>query len=201
MIRRAAPVVVHLFVALFFIAACGSDRRSVAREAIEQLAEVVERDFVYPEIGRQYAAELRGKLASGAYSNLNSEAEVAAAVTEHLQRVHREGHLKLMPPAAAQESQSVRSDTVNGVGKTGWLAPGLAYIRLHGFTGSGNELDRLREVLDAFSNATTLIIDARQYLGGGPIEGDVMFSHFFESQRRCCGWIRVAMSRTAAAIR
>jgi hypothetical protein len=179
--RTAAPVIAHLFLALFFIVACGSDRRTVARNAIEELADVLERDFVYAEIGKQYAAELRGKLASGAYSNLKTDAEVAAAVTEDLQRVHREGHLNLMPPTAAQESPSTQTGTQNGVGKTEWLAPGIAYMRLHGFTGSATELDRLHRALDGFSNATTLIIDARQYLGGGPIEGDVMFSRFFET--------------------
>jgi hypothetical protein len=176
--RRCAVVLL----ALWFVTACAGDRRTAA---IQQLADLIESDFVYPEIGKRYATELRRKLAANAYADLSTEAEVAAAVTADLQRVHREGHLKLMAPDAAQESTSpAHRDQAHGVSKSEWLAPGVAYMRLHGFTGNEKERDRLREVLDSFSNAATLIIDARQYHGGTPMEGDVMFSYFFEQPAR-----------------
>jgi C-terminal processing protease CtpA/Prc len=54
----------------------------------------------------------------------------------------------------------------------------------HGFSGNREDynkvLDRLRAVLDQFSTAKTLIIDARSHPGGGLDDMDVMFSYFFD---------------------
>lgn len=163
-----------LLLASFILAACMSDRRDAA---IEELARLIESDFVYPKTGKQYASELRRKLAAGSYAHLQSGADVAAAVTADLQRVQPEGHMKLMveqPPVVTDRAERT------GVGESRWIAPGLAYVQLHGFTGSENELAKLREVMDSFSNANTLIIDAREYRGGTPMEGDVIFSYLFE---------------------
>src|SRR5687768_3333692 len=158
-----SAVAVPVLLAALFVTGCSGERRNAA---IEQLAELVESDFVYPDIGKQYAAELRRKLAAGAYSNLSTDADVAAAVNADLQRIHREGHLRLLAPNSSPGSPSeTNHTTVYGVGKSEWLIPGVAYMRLHGFTGS-EQFNRLREVLVAFSNAKTLIIDARQYVGG-----------------------------------
>lgn len=165
--------------ALCITVACGGDRRE---EAIRALADVIERDFVYPDVGRTYASELRRRLDEGAYSDLGTEAEVAAAVTADLQRVHREGHLRLLAPDTAPgEAADPRRGKTSGVGRAEWLAPGVAYVALHGFTGDGRELERVREVFDAYSSASTLIIDARDYQGGTPMEGDVMFSRIFDT--------------------
>ena len=176
MTRRSAVAFILLF-ALFFVTACDGDRRT---EAIRELARLIESDFVYPDIGRKYASELRRRLAAGAYSDLRSGEEVAAVVTADLQRVHREGHLRFMAPAKESGAPSGPNGAMEtGLGKAEWVAPGVAYMQLHGFTGSEAELNRLKEVLDTFSNATTLILDARRYLGGGPREGDVMFSRLY----------------------
>jgi C-terminal processing protease CtpA/Prc len=57
-------------------------------------------------------------------------------------------------------------------------------MSFHGFSGNPEEykgvLNKLREVLDGFSTAKTLIIDARPHLGGALDEMDVMFSYFFD---------------------
>lgn len=173
---RCAAALVLL--ALSFVTACGGDRRTAA---IEQLAELIESDFIYPEIGRQYAAELGRRLATDAYADLTTEAEVAAAVTADLQRIHPEGHLRLMPPDAHDGASGATDRAApTGVGKAEWLAPGVACLRLHAFTGSEQELTRLREVMNQFSSATTLILDVREYRGGTPMEGDVVFSWLFD---------------------
>lgn len=102
-------------------------------------------------------------------------------MTEDLQRVHQEGHLRLLAPDTAPGAASdPHRGTATGVGRAEWLSPGVAYVALHGFTGGEQELERVREVFDAYANASTLIIDARDYRGGTPMEGDVMFASMFE---------------------
>jgi len=157
-----------------------------AHQATEKLAAQLEENFIYPDVGKSYANLLRSKVKSGAYSKFSSAEEFAKVVTSDLQAVHPEGHLKLQPPVAtvAGVQTAANIERINGVGKSGWLAPGVAYMSFHGFSGNRGEyqsvLTKLREVLDGFSTAKTLIIDARPHLGGALDEMDVMFSYFFD---------------------
>ena len=157
-----------------------------AHQALEKLATELEQNFIYPNIGKSYADMLRSKVKSGAYSKFASVEEFARVVTADLQAVHPEGHLRLQPPIgnAAGNPTTTIAERINGVGKSGWLAPEVAYISFHGFSGNKEEYERvltkLGEVLDGFSTAKTLIIDARPHLGGALDEMDTMFSYFFD---------------------
>jgi hypothetical protein len=157
-----------------------------AHQALEKLASQLEENFIYPKIGKSYAIMLRSKIASGAYSKFGSAEDFAKTVTADLQSVHPEGHLKLQPPTTIipENSTSAVASHIKGVGKSGWIAPGIAYMSFHGFSGDFEEykrvLSKLREVLDSFSTAKTLIIDARPHLGGALDEMDLMFSYFFD---------------------
>jgi C-terminal processing protease CtpA/Prc len=130
---------------------------------------------------------LRSKVTTRAYSKFANAEEFARVVTADLQALHPEGHLKLQPPETntlGNSSAGASAPRINGVGKYGWIAPDVAYMSFHGFSGNRSEYDKvlkkLREVLDGFSTAKTLIIDARSHLGGALDEMDVMFSYFFD---------------------
>lgn len=169
---------------------CGTQQQSdafdpvEAHKAIEKLAKLLEEDFIYPEIGKAYAKMLRDKVASNAYAKFKTTVDFANAVTADLQAVHPEGHLRLQPPGINASGNTMVTPDINGVGKAGWIAPDVAYISLHGFTGNSEEynrlLTRLQTVLDDLSTAKTLIIDARPHLGGALQEMDIMFSSFFD---------------------
>ena len=155
-----------------------------ARVAIEKLAHLLEENFVYPDIGQAYSRMLRSKLASGTYASFPNAEEFAKVVTADLQGVNKEGHLRLIPPGTEPPGQSAAPGTSgSGVRGAGWLASGVAYMSIHGFQGDRAEytrlMNRLREVLDKFSSAKTLIIDARPYVGGSLEETDIMASYFF----------------------
>jgi hypothetical protein len=155
-----------------------------ARAAVDRLATLLEERFVYPEVGRAYASLLRERLASGAYASFGDDRAFARAVTADLQAAHPEGHLRLLPPGETSVAPPGAASPGNGPGTAGWVAPGVAYLRLHGFQGNRAQYDslvaRLRGVLDGFDTAKTLIIDAREYLGGALDETDAMASYFFD---------------------
>ncbi len=107
--------------------------KSDARAVIPALAEKLEENFVFPEIGKRYAEMLRAKLAAGAYDGFDSRAAFAAAVTADLQAVSPDGHLKLMTPDQVSRRRrgppSARdAKPVHFIDKQGWLAPGVAYM-------------------------------------------------------------------------
>ena len=58
----------------------------------QKLAEELEKNFVYADIGQRYAAMLRSNAASGRYDQ-GSRIELADRMTEDLQAIQKDGHL------------------------------------------------------------------------------------------------------------
>ena len=179
-----------LWLALFAVPACSRPSGRplafdsvAARGAIDSLAALLEANFVYPDRGRAYAQMLRARLASGAYASFPSDSAFAQRVTADLQAVYPEGHLRLQPPGESGVPPPSAATAGNGLGTHGWLAPGVAYMRLHGFQGDRRRYDtlvaRVEQALDGFASARTLIVDARPYAGGALDETDAMAGYFF----------------------
>ena len=156
-----------------------------ARSIVTKLASELEDNFVFPEKGKAYATELRSKLATGAYSKFPDGLAFADAVTRDLQAVHPDGHLRLHPPrpGAGGAGPAMRRERPEAIGKSGWIAPGVAYIAFNIFPGDEGTVAKLKQFLDTHADARTLIIDARTHGGGGLTEMDVMFPYFFAKRQ------------------
>ncbi|MDP8916551.1 MAG: S41 family peptidase [Pseudomonadota bacterium] len=148
------------------------------KTVVEQLAERLEARFVFPETGRKYAAMLRANLESGAYDSLSDALAFARRLTEDLQAVAPDRHLRvgLRPaggpgPMRAPGSRNLR---VTAIEHSGWIAPGVAYIRFGLFPGDPETVAAVRKFLLDHADARTLIIDARGHRGGGLAEMDAM---------------------------
>lgn len=154
-----------------------------AKAAVERLATALEENFVFPEVGKRYAAALRTKLAAGDYASFATADAFAEAVTRDLQAIHPDGHLRVHPP---QPAPGVQPRVQRGPGpestieKSGWIADGVAYISFTAFPGNEATLAQLRGFLSTHKDAKTLVIDARAHRGGGLAEMDLMFPHFYD---------------------
>jgi hypothetical protein len=160
--------------------------KAVAEEAVKELATQLEDSFVFPETGKAYSAMLRTNLNAGKYSSFADAQAFADAVTNDLQAVHKDGHLRVhvVPPEARSGPKSEESRRPRQFGKavtkSGWLAEGVAYVDFEIFPGDEESLADVRNFLDAHRNAKTLIIDARHHHGGGLAEMDLMFAQLFD---------------------
>ena len=162
--------------------------KEIAEASVRELAQKLEDNFVFPDKGKAYAAMLRANLEAGRYAGFADQQTFAATVTEDLQAVHKDGHLRLhiVPPearrgpAAERSGERPRGNVVsNAVSKSGWIADGVAYIRFEGFPGNDDTMAAVRAFLDAHKGAETLIIDARTHRGGGLSEMDELFAQMF----------------------
>lgn len=163
--------------------------KATAEAAVTELASKLEDSFVFPDKGKAYAHTLRANLAAGKYASFDSKESFARAVTDDLQALHKDGHLRVhvVPPEARQGPvgqsgpQARRGPPIaNAVSKSGWLADGVAYIRFEMFPGNDETLAAVRAFLDAHKGAKTLIIDARTHRGGGLAEMDLLFAQLFD---------------------
>lgn len=74
--------------------------RATISAVVEGLAEAIEQRYVFPDVGRRYAQEIRAR--SRDYSGPLSVSEFAARLTADLQRVQPDLHLRVLPaPAGA----------------------------------------------------------------------------------------------------
>jgi hypothetical protein len=159
--------------------------KAEAEAVVRELATQLEDNFVFPDVAKKYAEMLRANLAAGKYASFADAKAFADKVTEDLQAVHKDGHLRLhvVPAEARSGPQGARRGpppTLNAISKSGWLADGVAYIRFEGFPGTEATLAALKAFIDKHASAKTLIIDARTHRGGGLSEMDVLFPQLFD---------------------
>lgn len=155
---------------------------AVAHKVVAELANLLEANFVFPDVGAAYARSLRAKLAAGGYDRFADAPAFAAAVTADIHAIQPDGHLRLQPPLIAATQQGQRRagpDPATAIPKAGWIAPGIAYISFESFPGNPATLAKLRTFLADHASARTLIIDARVHRGGGLGEMDVIFPYLF----------------------
>lgn len=156
-----------------------------AEKAVTELATALEENFVFPDKGKAYAAMLRAKLVAGEYASFPDGDAFAAKVTDDLQDVHKDGHLRLRPISAEQRARRQAGGNRGGppdksaIARSGWIADGVAYIDTRGFPGNDAAVAEMRKFLAAHRDAKSLIIDARKNGGGGLHEMDLIFSEIF----------------------
>ena len=148
------------------------------RAIVDNLAQALIDDFVFPEVGQRYAAALRGKLAAGAYDGIADAASFATQVTADLQAVHEDRHLRLTPPGT-QPRRAPNGQPLRAIEEAKWAAPGVAYIKFNMFSGEPETLATLERFIADHAAARVLIIDARSHRGGGLSEMDVMLPYLF----------------------
>ena len=185
-----------------------ADRAAV----VDRLATLLEENFVFPEVARRYAAALRSKAAQGGYADLGER--FADTIVADLQAIHPDRHLRVgrggapgmggpqrvrrVPGGAAEpgatgapagEPRRVMRmpDASTAIGRSGWIADGVAYLELGLFPGTPETLERIAAFLDAHRDARAIIFDIRGHRGGGLAEMDVIFSRLFARETALVG--------------
>ena len=188
----ASPLYFFAAFTLLSVAACARQEPATpaqfhadsAAVAVTSLARELEDNFIYPDKGTAYATMLRANLANGAYAQFSSTHDFASRVTADLQALNPEGHLRLAAPGETPATPfGGLPDVGKGVVHVGWAAPGVGYMSIHGYEGDSAGYQRLmgglRAALEKLAGASTLIIDARYYVGGAFEETDVVASYLF----------------------
>ena len=187
--------------------------------AVNRLAAMLEENYVFPEYGRQYAEALRRKAAAGGYANAGDPAAFAQALTADLQAVHPDLHLRIRPagagptmrfgpgpgpgagpgPAGGPRPRLMLGgpDAATAIGRSGWIADGIAYIELRLFPGTDESIATIRRFMADHRNARAIIFDIRGHHGGGPAEMDAIFPYLFGEETLLVGMdTRTAAERT-----
>jgi hypothetical protein len=159
---------------------------------LDRLAELVEAHYVFPDVAAVLARLLAERQAAGRYAAAADEASLAALVTEDLQAVNGDQHLRLL--YSLEEVPDESDDSAE-------LAAMARYAELHsGGIAGAQRLDgnvgylELRPVLfppliagaaataamSLVAQADVLILDLRRCLGGDPEMVALLCSYLFD---------------------
>jgi C-terminal processing protease CtpA/Prc len=164
------------------------DQASI-RRAVGELADLMERNYVFPDAARQYAEHLRTRAAAGSYDSLTDPQQLAETLETELNGVHPDAHLRVAiadAEAAAANGPRVRHGAPgeSAISDAMWLADGVGYFRVNALPSTDESVAQMSRALDQLEDAQTLIIDLRRCPGGSLREMDVLFSRLYAEPTR-----------------
>jgi retinol-binding protein 3 len=167
------------------------------KEVIENLSKRLNSAYVFPETAAKMEQHLRERLAKGEYDKLASAKEFAAKLTEDLQAVSRDKHLRVRyshrpipenggrrePTAEEQEQQRRFLMRVNhGFEKVERLQGNVGYLDFRFFGDEKAGAETVAAAFNFLSNTDAIIIDMRQNGGGNPAMVALVCSYLFGAE-------------------
>jgi hypothetical protein len=170
------------------------DLDSAARKAvIDEIARLLDEKYVFPDIGKKCGTHLQTKLAAGAFDPAGTAAALAPLLTEELQSIARDKHLRVFasgarggafPPPVAKDLPvsftSQMSDLEHGFRRVGILPGNIGYLDLLGFVPEAVGRDMAVAAMKFLGGVEALIVDLRDNGGGNPDLIRLISSYFFD---------------------
>ncbi len=171
--------------------------KSVKAELVHSVADLLIRNYVYPDTAEKMAAYIRKRQKEKAYDSFTDRARFSGALTNDLYSIYHDGHLMLQynPVLEAQlmhpvAPQAVAGDPLQGIKQANFgltkmeiLNGNIGYIQLDRFWADniyGKET--VKAALTFVSHANALIIDLRTNGGGSPETVTMICSYFFKDR-------------------
>ncbi|MHB8285658.1 MAG: S41 family peptidase [Caulobacteraceae bacterium] len=148
--------------------------------AVETLESKLKSDYVFPDVGQEYALALGKHLAAGDYSGINERDQIATRLTADLQAFKPEGHLRVRAIGAVRSSPTkASSDAPPPIAEAKWVASGVAYISFTLMPDDPQVIATNDRFMREHASARVLIIDARANHGGGEGVPSTIFKYLY----------------------
>lgn len=141
--------------------------------AIEQIIEILNDNYVFPETAKKMEAALRKHVADGRYDDASDPRVLATRLTEDLREVCHDRHLGVVS-GARQRRMEMRGDPTQaqrdnyGFVRAEHLPGNIGYIKLNEFNPSDEAKEIAAAALAFVANCEALIFDVRDNGGGSP---------------------------------
>lgn len=162
-------------------------------ETVNNLAKLLEDNYVFPDVGNDCAAHIKDKLKDGSFDNVSDKKELADLLTKELQSISRDKHMRVRPEVGMmvmdesgdrlfQQFKFKKFNQENNFGfkKVEMLEDGIGYIDLRGFAQSDKAYEVAVLAMKFIKNSNAIIFDLRKNGGGSPEMIKFILSYFFE---------------------
>jgi hypothetical protein len=163
-------------------------------EAIDKLLKELDDNYVFPETAKKMGEVIRQHVADKRYDGLKTGQALAQKLTDDLQAVSKDKHLrvicstaKLPPPSKGKKpspeevkKMQARMAKMNaGFVKVERLPGNVGYVELTGFMSPEAAAGPAAAAMNFLANTDALIIDLRRNGGGSPQTVALVCSYFF----------------------
>lgn len=141
---------------------------------IDELATALRERYVFPETGEKMANAIRENAAKGKYDDQSSASAFALMLTEDLQAISKDKHLRVRPTQFAKGAPPPKEDDViparenYGFRKVEVLPGNVGYIKFDIFNPSEEAKRVAASALAFVANCDALVFDLRENGGGSP---------------------------------
>lgn len=172
-----------------------STRAQVIETALKRLND----SYVFPETAKLMETAIRERVSKKEYDQITSAETFAKTLTEHLQAVSKDKHLRVryshesIPESDGQDKEPTAEERErfryfatrmnNGFDKVERLPGNIGYIDLRGFMDAESGADTVAAAMTFLANTDALIFDLRQNGGGSPEMVALISSYLFGNER------------------
>jgi hypothetical protein len=207
--RRVQSIVVHMLVLGAFQGApfaqqgppdqpdrvLSSAERS---EVVTGIAAELERAYVFPEVAQKMSAALRANVTGGKYDAVTSSKVLAATLTDDLQGISHDKHLRVRYsyeaiPERKDDGEPSPDEFARRRAEARWMNYGFERVErlpgnvgllvLNAFMDPADAADTAVAAMDFLSGTDALIIDLRQNGGGSPEMIQLLSTYLFEQRK------------------
>jgi C-terminal processing protease CtpA/Prc len=165
-------------------------RATVVNNLIQKLHD----HYIFPEVAQQMDAAIRAKAGSGEYDQLATLEELCERLTEDLQAVSHDKHLRLFyhaesevedqpeqpTPEQIEEFRTAMSLLNFGFARVERLPGNVGYLDLRGFFPASVGGEAAVAAMNLLAHTSALIVDLRQNGGGDPEMIALITSYLFD---------------------
>ena len=167
-------------------------------EVVESINELLQKNYVFPDVADEMAGHIKKQLEAGAYKNLIRPTAFADQLTQDLQSISKDKHLRVaFNPELVKELQAMKEDE-GGEAPEEWIAQmrrnnfgfqevkllegNVGYLDLRGFNDTKFAGETAVAAMNFLANADALIIDLRNNGGGSPSMIQLLTSYLYDAE-------------------
>lgn len=162
------------------------------KQAVEGLSKLLQENYVFPDVAKQVSDRLAAQLASGAYDQAGDARAFAMALTQDLQAVAKDKHLRVgvrppgekpvtddSPEAKERMRREMRRENY-GFQRVEILPGNVGYLDLRMFMTPQIAGETAVAAMNFLANCDALIFDLRQNGGGDPEMIQLLSTYLFD---------------------
>ncbi|PKA83395.1 peptidase S41-like protein [Ulvibacter sp. MAR_2010_11] len=166
-------------------------------EVVDSVSNKLASTYIFPEVATSMGDKIKGNMEKGVYATLNDPFEFANRLTEDLQAVSKDKHIRVGfdPRGIAEQNQVVSAEdsiqfrnryianlkrTNFGFKEVKMLGGNVGYLDLRSFSDVNYAGETAVAAMNFLSNADAIIIDLRFNGGGSPAMIQLISSYLFQ---------------------
>lgn len=162
------------------------------QQSVNQIAELLQERYVFPEVAKTTAEHLKAQLKAGAFDATTDLKSFAAALTTEAQSITHDKHLRIRSASGSKKPMG-RPDPLTAFldnrrgGTAGFvevkmLPDNIGYIDLRGFAPPMEGKAMADHAMGLLASSDAIIIDLRHNGGGSPAMVQYLCSYFFDKK-------------------